>query len=405
MRIQIILGTALVAALAATALVGAGSASATALCVAEQEVCQRVNTYPAGTSIAATTTKSEFKTSLATITCTESTVSGKVTEEDGSPMKGQITSATFAKCSAGILNCSMTMLNLPYGASVEWSSEDDGTAVIEEGEKGQITATVVCAPFINCTYATGAVELSAEGGATGKLIATEEALTKVAGSCPVEATWTATYDVTAPKPVHVASGVAGARLCKSIPENVGGTLKCKAGQGFSGAVSGKLEAGKQATFTSTKGKSGTVSCSEAPLSGAFSEKAVATEPLSITFKSGGDCTSTLSGNPTVTVEMLPQPYDAAGFEYSGPTTPQSVLWFTRAAGGPEPTLKFTSGVEECFYELTGTSLPVANGVGEGPTTALVGLTWQLAVGDAFCPEAIAQVVPLELTTKVYVAGA
>jgi hypothetical protein len=400
-RSKAIAGTALAVAMAAMTM-GASSASATALCVAEQEVCKRVNVYPKGTSVVATTAEAKFKTSLFTITCTESKAEGKITVEDGSPMSGQITALSFDKCEGG---CLVKMTNLPYAASIEWTGGDDGAFIAKEGEKGAISAAISCPLVFSCTYATGAVELSAQGGEPGELIANEEGLTKVSGTCPEEVTWTATYSVTTPKPVYVAKAVAGAKLCKTVPEKSGGTLKCPAGQGFSGAVSGKLEAGKQATFTSTKGKSGTVSCSEAPLSGAFSEKAVATEPLSITFKSGGDCTSTLSGNPTVTVEMLPQPFDAAGFEYVGQTAPESALWFTRAAGGPEPTLKFTSGVEECFYEITTSSLPVTNGVGAGATKALIAMTWSLSVGDAICPEAIAQLVPLELTTKVYVAGA
>ena len=79
-----ILGLGLLAAMAAMAIMGAGTASATKLCSVNTSPCPAGNTYGKGTSIKTQLvagTKSVMTSGFVTITCTESSMNGKTTSE------------------------------------------------------------------------------------------------------------------------------------------------------------------------------------------------------------------------------------------------------------------------------------------------------------------------------------
>jgi hypothetical protein len=199
-----ILCFATLAALATVACVGAGSASATVLCNVPSP-CEVTATYPAETTVKASLeegTESVLSSSLGNVKCTASSAEGKTTKESGEPLPGEITALSFSGCKFGETSCTVTTKNLPYAASVKATSGDNGTLTVENGGSGTPSVFVECKGAISCTYAVPALE--AKGGAPAKLIAKEVTLTKLEGLlCPKTSTWSATYVVSAPKPVYV----------------------------------------------------------------------------------------------------------------------------------------------------------------------------------------------------------
>jgi hypothetical protein len=112
---------ALLAAVGCAALVlgGAGSASAVTLCKEEVETCPEGKRYPAGTSISAELkegTSAVLLTSLGTVTCTKSSMTGKTSAESGSPLKGTIEAMSTSGCTLGGTACTVTWEKLPYTA-------------------------------------------------------------------------------------------------------------------------------------------------------------------------------------------------------------------------------------------------------------------------------------------------
>jgi hypothetical protein len=207
-----IMGLCLVAALAVMALVGAASASAaeTTLCKTEHanSVCPQAEHYNSGTSITGTNSGNAVLTTSGgfinpTVTCTKSTVGGKTTATGGNPLTGSITTFTFTGCSWSGGSCTVTSVNTPYSAGIEWTSGQDGTFTAGSSGKGEPGASVTCEGIaLTCTY-TKEVSLEAEGGKPAKIYAKNESL-KISGGfgCPTEAHWTATYTVS-PSPLYV----------------------------------------------------------------------------------------------------------------------------------------------------------------------------------------------------------
>jgi hypothetical protein len=205
------LGLTMAAIAALMAFAAAGSASAnTVLCEKEEgkaapAVCE--NPYLAHV-IEASSTKTVLESNLGNVTCTESSSKGRTKEESGNPLKGEIEELNFKKCTLGVANCTATAVNLPYAASlVHTEGTFNGVMTVSNGGKGAPGATVICAGVIECTFTAEGIQLDANGGATGTIVANKEKLGFAGGAiCPKEASWTATYSVSNPKPVFIANG-------------------------------------------------------------------------------------------------------------------------------------------------------------------------------------------------------
>lgn len=200
------------AALAAAAVLGAAPAGATTFCKAKEEVCAKGNRYPAGTTVKLKLagSASEFKTSLGTIACTESSFEGKSTEEStGSSMVAIDTlweTFSFAGCKLGKTSCTVTVL---WPWLVLWASLDKFPHIHSKVQEdpfalGGASGQIKCGALINCTYDAENAILEGESGTPASWIATEVPLKSSAGFCPEVAKWTANYEVPQPNPLWVS---------------------------------------------------------------------------------------------------------------------------------------------------------------------------------------------------------
>jgi hypothetical protein len=212
-----IIGLAVVAAMALTAFVGAGTASAaTQICKVNTETpaCSEANQYPSGTALKAglkAGTSAKLTTAGAlinpTITCTVSSVAGKTTANSGTPLPGEVTAMSFSGCTNSFngKKCTPKTLNLPYPASVTTAASGimgNGEMNVEDPSGAGVE--MACEELPTCTYTTTAITLDVIGGTPAEVIANEEKLNKLSGiSCPTEAKWTATYTVSEPSTLFV----------------------------------------------------------------------------------------------------------------------------------------------------------------------------------------------------------
>jgi len=200
-----IFGLCLLGAVAAMALLGVGTASATKLCTENKSPCPAGSTIKTGSAIKAQLvagTKSVFTTSILTVECSESTIEGKTTSEGGGAgvaVKGEITAVVWSKCQTpGGGACTASPLGLP------WLSEVTGT-----GGNGTMTVNKAAGKFscgVTCEYEASSVATSVTGGSPAVIKASKASFNKKGGIfCPATATWSSEYEITTPKPVFVVS--------------------------------------------------------------------------------------------------------------------------------------------------------------------------------------------------------
>jgi hypothetical protein len=202
-------GLGALAALVAMAFMGAGSASATALCSANEATCAA----PLGTGTVVEAhlklgTKAVLKTELAVVECAKSATSGKTTSGAGETVTGLIETLNFEECktTAGT-NCTVgSALSLPYSASIVATGAGNGELTVKSDGTGNPGATVTCLGVIECTFRTSSATLKVTGG--NPAIAKAEAINlpeRTGLRCPsIEAKWTAEYEVLKPNPLWIS---------------------------------------------------------------------------------------------------------------------------------------------------------------------------------------------------------
>jgi hypothetical protein len=196
------LGPAAIAAMVLTAVIAATSASAAVLCKSNTNPCTEI--YPAGTKISASlSSKSDVQltTSIGTVTCIGSTISGELTA--GNPAHGKITSVTFSGCSLGSTNCVAEGEGTPYTATVWTGSQlGNGDLIAEPYLFDKLHLGVACGSLINCTFGTSSISMVIVGGMPARLVVSQS-YAREGGLCPAAVTWEAEYTVTAPSPLVV----------------------------------------------------------------------------------------------------------------------------------------------------------------------------------------------------------
>lgn len=207
MRTSKALGLGLLAAIAAMAVFGAGSASAstenTALCKKAELVCPAASLYPVGTKIKGklkTGTKAILSGSLK-VECSESEVE---LESTGSALAKTLLFKFLALIFNNCTTCpKVTSLISLFG---EAHLKNLG------GLKGLLTVLNPlvhlegCFGFAKCTVSASAVELDADTSvepATVKAI--NEKLSVSGFGCGTEGTWNAEYVLVAPTPLFIES--------------------------------------------------------------------------------------------------------------------------------------------------------------------------------------------------------
>jgi RHS repeat-associated protein len=198
----------------ALASVGASSAEATTLCSLNGSPCPGVE-YPSGTKVEGSLkagTKSTFATSLGTVECTSSTVTGKTTSAggEGSAVEGTISALSFSGCTLGGTSCTVTAVNLEYSTSTTATEKGNGTLAVKDAVGVGVTA--VCSGLVNCTVTAAEAKLTVTGGNPALAKASAAPLKTTSGIlCPKEATWTAEYELSSPKPLYVVAKPAPSR--------------------------------------------------------------------------------------------------------------------------------------------------------------------------------------------------
>jgi hypothetical protein len=217
MKYAKILGLAAVAALALTALFGAGPASATVLCKetpsGSPPVCPSAQTYNAGQTILGEATDPLLTNDLETVTCKRSNATFEI-KQTGSPTStviGTVTALTFTECETVITRtpCTVGVENLPYLAEVHWiSGTHNGTFTGKGVGTSNPGAKVTCLGVLVCKFSTPEAVLAVNGGNPANLVANKVELEPNGGFlgaiCPSEAFWDATYAATNPTNIWVA---------------------------------------------------------------------------------------------------------------------------------------------------------------------------------------------------------
>lgn len=205
------LGLTAVAAMALTAFLGAGSASATVLCKTKvTEGCAAAGwSYGVNTTIHATQEKGTTAVleagSTTLDTCTTSTVHGFVEKagDTNSTVSGDIKTLTWGE--PGTTPCTNTTDTLKIGGlEVHWISGTDNGTLTATGET-EVTINTI---FGSCVYGSGkALDLGTITGGSPATIDIHASVPKISGNfaCPSTGTWTASYEVTEPTPLYVAT--------------------------------------------------------------------------------------------------------------------------------------------------------------------------------------------------------
>src|SRR6187200_3289984 len=213
------LGLAAVAAMALTAVIGAGTASAATICTtdtlhASGTACGTNAIHgwhaKAETPIKASTTEAKLTSGFINVTC-ESTAEGKIT--NATTGHGDITSLTFINCIDNFGRpCtanSTASAAVPWTVTTAYTSGTNGTMTVHFP-----TGTFTCKnPFnpsgaeVHCEYTANTATVTATGSHTEpKLDAVNVSLTKHGTSsvlCSNTATWNGTYKVTTPSSLVV----------------------------------------------------------------------------------------------------------------------------------------------------------------------------------------------------------
>jgi hypothetical protein len=163
---------------------------------------------PAGGSAVLTATNAGGG-SVATVTCTESTVQGNVS--DATNGTGSITALTFAKCSSPACPGGVTAStsNFPWHVTATTTTPgviDTNGILHVTGARGKF----VCGSIIGnitCEYSAATATVHVTGSDTTPIVhANSVPLTRLAGPeaiCGAKADWSATYHVTTPKSLFI----------------------------------------------------------------------------------------------------------------------------------------------------------------------------------------------------------
>jgi hypothetical protein len=175
------LGLAAVAAIAAMAFVGAGSASATTLCKVNTSPCPEASRYPVHSTVLALSTEAKLTGSL-TVTChSHVTVLSETNDGASKALLGKITALLWTSCSG----CSPVTTTLLPSGSLLGSTLTAGKTEVEL--KG-------CLGFATCKAVVNEAKLTFNGGAIGSTASAKADNVPVTLSgfgCGTSGTWNA----------------------------------------------------------------------------------------------------------------------------------------------------------------------------------------------------------------------
>jgi hypothetical protein len=249
MRLVKLLVAMACAFLLATAIGGAGIASADTPCKVSTNPCPEASTFSGSNSIkgglvAGTTVL--LKNSIVNVKCTSSAWTGSFsTDGTGEFSAGEIATLTFGgPCETVTAEpCSIFVAKgLHYGFSMSASSAGNGTITIF---KPALEVECGTGPSIRCTFTAplGSLPLEVTGGTPAKAKANAVSLQREGTICPASAELTAEYEISAPSPLFIVKEVAPPVLCK---KNV---APCLAGDIYPTGTTVKAEFEANSKFT------------------------------------------------------------------------------------------------------------------------------------------------------------
>jgi hypothetical protein len=209
MRYLKMLGLAALAAMAVTAVMGAGTASAAKVCTTD--VAHQ------GTDLCGTHGKHAKTNTTITAAGTAELTSGFTTLHCKSHVTGNIANATTGHGTIGVLDftgctnqegkvCTAATTGRPWTASVAYTSGTNGTMTVSN-----VAGTFTCpSPFggnVTCNYAAASASTTVTGSHTTPVVVAKGVkLAKAAGSsflCSNEAEWHGTYHVSTPSSLAI----------------------------------------------------------------------------------------------------------------------------------------------------------------------------------------------------------
>jgi hypothetical protein len=374
MKRTALLALVAIAALACTALASASSAFAsdTVLCKTNESFsgsyCLNGNTYAAGTSLKASSSSVKFASSLASITCTESSLEGKTSAQKGEPLSAEFSSWTLAGCkTTSGTSCTATAQHLPYTASFVHSEGGNGSVSLK-GSGGGSGWRMVCGGITNCTFTFGS-SIPVEGGGSAHLSANQSMERGAPGGvCPASVSIAASYTVTSPQPLYVSAAAPppplGVTFCKASVSECWGPNVYPAHTSFAASLAPKTSATIATSLLN-------LSCKTSTLTGETT--AEAGEPLPATSsyslsecatESGTGCTMTSEGQPYSTT------FGLNAFENGGTVQAKEV------------SLHLTCGaLLNCTYLMPTARFEMAFG-----SPATLEISQELLVKSGLCPK-------------------
>jgi hypothetical protein len=185
MKVWATFAAAGVAALLALGI-GSASASATVLCKENKSPCPVASIYPVGTKLTASLkagTEATLTAPFVEIRCAKSEVEPILTGAGGA---GKLVQWQFNTMNFGACNVPVNVLaNGIATASLLPGTTNATVSMLENKAKAKMAG-------VECTYEFTTERL--EGGAPAKLVANEARARLVAGPCPEEAKYNATYE-------------------------------------------------------------------------------------------------------------------------------------------------------------------------------------------------------------------
>lgn len=203
MKLTKMLGLALVAAFAAMAFAGAGTAMADTACQsAEYESpCAEENEMQPGDPLKGVLkSATAVLTGTLAVTCSESKVEGEITENGGSVVKGLITNVTFNSCS----NCkeAKSRPGAEFPTTVNWLGFASGTQTDDFTVSNPVVDLIDCTFLkLKCTATATNVVLDMATTASQTTIDADTVPLNLSGGflCGTSGTWDATYRLVDPE--------------------------------------------------------------------------------------------------------------------------------------------------------------------------------------------------------------
>lgn len=203
-------GAALLSALAFSALIGVGTASATELCSTRTDPCSGTM-YGAGTALKVSLvagSSATFTSTIATVACKQFDFSG-VTRSTGGPsftVTGEITAATLGGCTDNLgAPCNAKAQNLAWAFEIHAVETASGNGTMTMSPPA---ALIECEGGVDCTFSVTSALLNVTGGSPARLKAIKVPLTpKPSGThtiCPSGTVyWSAEWAIATPSPLFV----------------------------------------------------------------------------------------------------------------------------------------------------------------------------------------------------------